>query len=245
MPLPRRPRLLRPRGAGNRPGSSSRSGRRPRPSAPSSTTPRRNRKMPQRSSQRQSGSKNWRTSRSRSGSRSGQPRADPGPALPTYRGRMSSGEQRDGINLTNLDQALSPDAGATKRDLVDYLDAVADRMLPGLAGRPLTVLRVLRGQDPFMQKNVPKYTPDWIRTVSIWADASKREVHYALCEDRRTLLWFANQRAIEYHPTHPSRARSRSARGRRFRRRGRRCTPRPPRARRLRTGWRGEDERRE
>ena len=110
-------------------------------------------------------------------------------------------EQREGIDLTNLDQPLTPDAGATKRDLVDYLDAVADRMLPGLVGRPLTVLRVLRGQAPFMQKNVPKYTPDWVQTVSIWAEASKREVRYALCDDRRTLLWLANQRAIEYHPT--------------------------------------------
>ncbi len=115
--------------------------------------------------------------------------------------RQSPGEQRDGVELTNLDQPLGPDAAATKRDLVDYLDAVADRMLPGLAGRPLTVLRALRGRAPFMQKNVPKYTPDWIRTVPIWAEASKREVHYALCDDRRTLLWFANQRAIEYHPT--------------------------------------------
>jgi DNA ligase D-like protein (predicted polymerase) len=74
-------------------------------------------------------------------------------------------------------------------------------MLPGLADRPLTVLRVLRGQAPFMQKNVPKYTPDFVKTVPIWAEASKREVHYALCDDRRTLLWFANQRAVEYHPT--------------------------------------------
>src|SRR6185436_6093548 len=114
---------------------------------------------------------------------------------------MSAGEQRAGVELTNLDQPLSPDAGATKRDLVDYLDAVADRMLPGLAGRPLTVLRMLRDQKPFMQKNVPKYTPDWVKTVPIWAEASKREVHYALCNDRRTLLWFANQRAVEYHPT--------------------------------------------
>jgi DNA ligase D-like protein (predicted polymerase) len=48
---------------------------------------------------------------------------------------------------------------------------------------------------------VPKYTPDWVRTVPIWAEASKREVHYALCDDRRTLLWLANQRAVEYHPT--------------------------------------------
>jgi DNA ligase D-like protein (predicted polymerase) len=114
---------------------------------------------------------------------------------------MSAGEQRDGVDLTNLDQPLSPDAGATKRDLVDYLDAVADRILPGLIRRPLTVLRVLRGQAPFMQKNAPKYTPDWVKTVPIWAEASKREVRYPLCDDRRTLLWLANQRAVEYHPT--------------------------------------------
>ena len=104
------------------------------------------------------------------------------------------------MDLTNLDQELTEDSGATKRDLVDYLDAVADRMLPVLADRPLTVLRALRGRAPFMQKNVPKYTPDWVRTVGIWAEASKREIHYALCDDRRTLLWLANQRAIEYHP---------------------------------------------
>ena len=114
---------------------------------------------------------------------------------------MAVSEQRAGVDLTNLDEPLSPDAGATKRDLVDYLDAVADRILPVLAGRPLTVLRVLRGQKPFMQKNVPKYTPDWVRTTAMWAEASKREVHYALCDDRRTLLWLANQRAVEYHPT--------------------------------------------
>ncbi|HEY0519502.1 MAG TPA: hypothetical protein VGC84_08415 [Ilumatobacteraceae bacterium] len=114
---------------------------------------------------------------------------------------MSTSERRDGVDLTNLDEPLSPDAGATKRDLVDYLDAVSDLMLPGLTDRPLTVLRVLRGRAPFMQKNVSKYTPEWVRTTPIWAEASKREIHYALCNDRRTLLWFANQRAIEYHPT--------------------------------------------
>jgi DNA ligase D-like protein (predicted polymerase) len=114
---------------------------------------------------------------------------------------VSTREQRAGVELTNLDEPLSPDAGATKRDLVDYLDAVADRILPGLFDRPLTVLRVLRGREPFMQKNVPKYTPDWVRTVAMWAEASHREVHYALCNDRRTLLWLANQRAVEYHPT--------------------------------------------
>jgi DNA ligase D len=109
-------------------------------------------------------------------------------------------EVRDGVPLTNLDQPLFDGAGATKRDLVDYLDGVRDRILPELADRPLSVIRVHRGQQAFMQKNVPKYTPDWIRTVRFWAETSKRDVDYALCNDRRTLLWFANQRAVEYHP---------------------------------------------
>jgi bifunctional non-homologous end joining protein LigD len=112
---------------------------------------------------------------------------------------MSPDEVRDGVSLTNLDQPLFDHSDATKRDLVDYLDAVRDRIIAGLRDRPLSVIRVLRGQAPFMQKNVPKYTPDWVRTVRLWAEASRREVSYALCDDRRTLLWFANQRAIEYH----------------------------------------------
>jgi DNA ligase D-like protein (predicted polymerase) len=46
--------------------------------------------------------------------------------------------------------------------------------------------------------------------VRFWAESSKREVSYGLCNDLRTLLWFANQRAVEYHPAlgvadHPER----------------------------------------
>ena len=52
-----------------------------------------------------------------------------------------------------------------------------------------------------MQKNVPRYTPDWVRRVRLWSESSHRDVDYALCDDRRTLIWFANQRAVEYHPT--------------------------------------------
>jgi DNA ligase D len=109
-------------------------------------------------------------------------------------------ESRDGVKLTNLDAALFDGSGATKRDLVDYLDAINDRIVPVLAHRPLSVIRVMRGQDSFMQKNVPKYTPDWVETVTWWAETSKRDVRYAVCNNRRTLLWFANQRAVEYHP---------------------------------------------
>lgn len=110
-------------------------------------------------------------------------------------------EVREGVELKHLDQELFDGAGATKRDLVDYLDAVADRILPELRGRPLTVVRVRPGQQPFVQKNLPVHAPDWVRTTPVWSQASSRTVRYPVCDDRRTLLWFAGQRAVEHHPT--------------------------------------------
>lgn len=115
--------------------------------------------------------------------------------------KSGNAETRAGVPLTNLDQPLFDGAGATKRDLIDYLDRVSDLILVELHDRPLSVIRVHRGQEAFMQKNVPRYTPEFVPTVRAWAEASRRHVSYALCNDRRTLLWFANQRAVEYHPT--------------------------------------------
>ncbi|MDT7783593.1 MAG: bifunctional non-ous end joining protein LigD [Pseudonocardiales bacterium] len=106
---------------------------------------------------------------------------------------MSSSEMK----FSSLDQPLF--GGTVKGDLVEYLDFVADRFVPVLKGRPLSVWRILRGQDPFMQKNVPKYTPDYVKTVEMWAETSHRQIKYALCDDKQTLMWFANQRAVEYH----------------------------------------------
>src|SRR5687768_4238619 len=113
------------------------------------------------------------------------------------KGRESAPE---GVKFTNLDQELFDGAGVTKGELVDYLDAVADPFIAALTDRPLSVIRVHSGGEPFMQKNLPKYTPPWVPSVSLWAEASQRQVRYALANDRRTLLWLGNQRAVEYHP---------------------------------------------
>jgi len=114
--------------------------------------------------------------------------------------RKAPEESRAGVALSSLDSPLFSGAGATKRDLVDYLDAVADRLVPLLAGRALSVVRVRPGQPAFMQKNLPAHAPDWIATLPVWSQGGHREIRYPLCEDRRTLLWLANQRAVEYHP---------------------------------------------
>lgn len=115
--------------------------------------------------------------------------------------RRQVDEVRDGVELTSLDAEAFDGAGVTKRALLDHLDAVAELLLPALADRPLSVVRARPGQAPFMQKNLPRGAPDWIPTVDVWAESSQRTVHYPLCHDHRTLLWFGNQRAVEFHPT--------------------------------------------
>jgi len=105
------------------------------------------------------------------------------------------------VKLTHLDDPLFDGAGAVKRDLLSYLEAASAFLLPELRDRPLSVIRVRAGQQPFMQKNLPDYAPGWIRSFTMWAETSRREVRYPLCDDWPTLLWLGNQRAVEYHAT--------------------------------------------
>jgi DNA primase len=63
---------------------------------------------------------------------------------------MTSDEVRRGVPVTNTDQPLFDGAEATKRDLLDYLKAVEERLVRVLRDRPLSVVRVRPGQQPFM-----------------------------------------------------------------------------------------------
>lgn len=107
-----------------------------------------------------------------------------------------------GVEPSNLDKVYWPEAGLTKGDLIDYFDHLAPFILPALRDRPLTVKRYPDGIDglSFFQKNTPKYAPPWVRTITLRAESAGRDVAYTLCSSKRTLLWLANQGAIELHP---------------------------------------------
>jgi bifunctional non-homologous end joining protein LigD len=106
------------------------------------------------------------------------------------------------VDVTRPDKLLWPALGITKRAFVDYLGSVADRMLPWLHDRPLTLIRAPDGVDGqrYFQKDTPAYAPSWIRTVTIAAPSAKRDVAYTVCNDAATLAWLGNQAAIEFHP---------------------------------------------
>ena len=106
------------------------------------------------------------------------------------------------IEVSRPDKLLWPGIGVTKRMYVAYLEAVADRMVPWLRERPLTLVRAPDGVEGerYYQKAAANHTPAWIPTVRIPAPSAKRDVDYVLCNDRATLAWLGNQAALEFHP---------------------------------------------
>ena len=104
---------------------------------------------------------------------------------------------------TRPDKLLWPSSGVTKRIYLEYLEAVADDLLPWLRDRPLTLVRAPDGveQQRYYQKETPTYAPSWIKTVPIRAETARRTVRYVLCNGERTLAWLGNQAAVEFHPS--------------------------------------------
>jgi bifunctional non-homologous end joining protein LigD len=99
------------------------------------------------------------------------------------------------LAITNPDKLLWPKANVTKLDYIRYLLLVAKPMLAYVKNRLLTVIRYPHGVEDnhFYQKNTPDYAPDWIAT-KMW-----EETRYTLCNDEATLIWMANQAALEFH----------------------------------------------
>ena len=106
------------------------------------------------------------------------------------------------MKLSSADKVLWPEPGYTKRDLLTYYEAVAERMLPHLRGRPLTLLRANAGieGERFLQKNLPPSAPASVARYEVWTETSSRTVAYALADDVDDLRYFANQNAVELHP---------------------------------------------
>ena len=72
-----------------------------------------------------------------------------------------------GVRLSNPDKILYPEQAITKGDLADYYVAVADRMLPHVAFRPITMVRCPTGrqQKCFYQRHAGAGLPRQVEKV--------------------------------------------------------------------------------
>jgi bifunctional non-homologous end joining protein LigD len=103
------------------------------------------------------------------------------------------------LKLSNLAKVLYPQAGLTKRDVIDYYAAVAAVLIGHLEGRPLTVKRWPDGVDGkfFFQKHAPAHRPEWVQTMTV--PSGREPIDYVLANDLATLIWLANLAALELH----------------------------------------------
>jgi bifunctional non-homologous end joining protein LigD len=105
------------------------------------------------------------------------------------------------VEFTHPDKLLWPERGLIKADLLAYYEAAAGRLLPHIAGRPLTLKRFNNGADGegFFQKNVPASAPESLRRYETWTESSQRVVSYAVVDDLEGLRWCAQSNALELH----------------------------------------------
>ncbi len=106
------------------------------------------------------------------------------------------------VELTHPDKVLFPKAGLTKRDVFTYYQKMADRLIPFLKDRPVTLERLpdglAEGAPHFWQKNTPESYPDWIPRIELETERGE-PVRYALVNDEPTLLYLVNQGTLTFH----------------------------------------------
>jgi bifunctional non-homologous end joining protein LigD len=115
-------------------------------------------------------------------------------------GRRGSTVEVAGVRITHPERVLYPEPGVTKRDLAAYYAGVADRMLPHLAGRPLSLVRCPQGQpgDCFFQKHIDGSFPAAVRRIAVTEKGGARKT-YAVADDRDALLSLVQMGVLELH----------------------------------------------
>ena len=117
---------------------------------------------------------------------------------------------KDQIKLTHLDRVYWPADAAlrqpalTKRDLLRYFAQVSPFMLPHLADRPLTMIRMpdgIHGQR-FYQKHWSQERPAFADTITLYSGHNEAAQEYLVCNNLPTLLWLAQSGTLEFHVWH-------------------------------------------
>jgi bifunctional non-homologous end joining protein LigD len=107
------------------------------------------------------------------------------------------------LKLSNLDKVLYPETGFTKGEVIDYYARIAPVAVPHYFDRPMTLKRYPNGVDEkfFFEKNAPAHRPAWVETAEVYSRHNNRNINFTLVNSAATLVWTANQAAIELHPS--------------------------------------------
>jgi bifunctional non-homologous end joining protein LigD len=126
--------------------------------------------------------------------------ARPAPEAASRSFRAKPGKNAGAFRLTHPERVLYPADDLTKGDLAAYYAAVADRLLPHLSGRPLSIIRCPEGISSgcFYQRHVTGGLPGSLRGQRI--STGEGEETFLVIEDGRGLLDLVQAGALELHP---------------------------------------------
>jgi bifunctional non-homologous end joining protein LigD len=105
---------------------------------------------------------------------------------------------RRSVELTNLSKEYWPEAGYTKRDLLQYYTAVSPVLLPHLRDRAMVMKRYpngIHGKCFFMKRTPPSH-PDWLETCPIMHKSASL-IAFPMVQDLASLLWVVNLGCID------------------------------------------------
>jgi bifunctional non-homologous end joining protein LigD len=103
-----------------------------------------------------------------------------------------------GVEITNADRVVYPGIGVTKGQVAEYYHGAADRMLPFVAGRPLSVIRAPKGlaEPTFFQRHPMESMPKSVKVVTV----PGHEKRYIRVDDAEGLLTLVQFGGLEFHP---------------------------------------------
>jgi len=111
---------------------------------------------------------------------------------------MSDARELLGVRLSSPDKILWGEQGVTKSELADYYLAVAERILPHIARRPVTLVRCPTGADKkcFYQRHAGSGVPPQLKEVTI----PGFDEPYLYIEDEAGLVAVVQMGTLELHP---------------------------------------------
>ena len=106
------------------------------------------------------------------------------------------------VRTTNRDKLYWPKEGITKGMMIDYYQTMADFILPYLKDRPESLKRNPGGitDKGFYHKDAGEDAPDFVKSIPLYSESSKKDVDYIICNSKATLAYLNNLGCIELNP---------------------------------------------
>ena len=105
------------------------------------------------------------------------------------------------VSLSSPNRVIWPELGITKRELAEYVAAVAEPFLRANGHRPVSLERFpdsVAGES-FFSKNPPKGAPDYVHEVMCTYNSGRRHPQVVL-DEAAAIVWAVQMNTVVFHP---------------------------------------------